>query len=661
MQSPQLTKQTHSLHETSKKPKFKFLQRNLIFTRDNLRILKKANLKGLYIRKLVEEEPEENEEQTLSQASSRPYIRSKLWKGLRHLQIASLQDPYWQETLKRSKSLSSIKINLQDQFAILHLIPRFIKRLPKETKYLKINILKYEDECKYILRIPRMLSYLRNLRFFKRNINFDSEEEYVARELELYKKHTSRLKNLKRLTYDQSPKEQLGLQKFMEGNVENSAVTGLKIYLRLWRFENPYRIDTLYQDYEEENYDANDSEFLDETFAPVEQEAMNDQLSPFYQFHLFPKLQKLQLMLEEDAIYPLGPFVLEGFQSLKSLKELTIDLEKRPLRAKYFFQALAHLPLLKSFTFLIDRLEMEEWELLTIFLQTQEELETFRFFIHDHNHTKEEYLQQSQCLEDLIKAFDNRKALKNLDLQSDYWPLEGLSNALKHLNIPNQLRSLKLRASDDTINAAGKSQRARVEGLCEFLRSQKKSLKEMHIKLALVLEANVVNYVMEAVSELTELKSLCLQVNKGLRGKLPGLIYFYEGVLQVGTQAKKKLKRSKTWNPNVAKVLMNLRNLEDLQINFDGEDPKDTEAIEWFLAIMKIIPSLERLRTLTIWTGSHEVIKAVEEQLAGLLIEMRNLRQVMINIPDDEEEFEVLQETLETVNSRQSQRTDLMF
>jgi len=721
-------KVTRASKQLPGKPKYQFILRNIRFNPGNNQLLKKINLKGLYVHKIIEEGYYNDEEEAGTETAHQRYIRSKLFKGLRHIKIASLQRPYWQETLKRAKGLRSIKIHPTDNFGDLGPIPKFIKRLPKDVEDVRIDIYKQEAVlCKYIYQIPKKMAYLRNLKIFKRSLLVDGDESYVSKELGWYNKSAGRLKRLEKLEYDQCSSEQKGLHKFMRGNKMNPAITVLKMYLSAAGLENYNRFRQIYGEFVEKDQEnvkilratgstegvimrgrrARSQEnsgifptrmgFLDlfgddgdaETQSDDEdeeeeeeeegqpnnrrvlgrlqiEEMMEKELSPYFRLNLFPNLQKLNLLFE-DALYPLGSFVLRGFQELKNLKELKIDIMSRSIRTKYIFQGMLFLPLLKTFTLRITHLKHEDWRLLNRFITNQRELETFGLYVRLEKGTKEQYFQQNQNLESMIKTFEGHKAIKSLDIQSAYWSLEVLSNGLKHLlKMPNQLKTFRFQGSDDTINSTEKYNK-RVEGLCKFLKSQSKSLEELYVRFPLALEENVVSHVCEAVGKLTELRKLTFLMNNTFSLGLEYLTHHYEQTLQIEIMQdqRKKLGRSKKWNPKIAKALKGLQKLEELSIDFDLENKEDEESLRWFIDVFKMIPEMKSLRKFTFSSHSCKAVMGVEGKLARSLMEMRNVRAIAGDVFDNVEfdlfEFELLVEALILVNIRQSLRSDLMF
>jgi len=64
---------------------------------------------------------------------------------------------------------------------------------------------------------------------------------------------------------------------------------------------------------------------------------LREEIAPFYNFHLFPNTKCLNLLLFSDCLYPLGPFVIDGFVSLKKLERLNLQLDARSVGTKVFF------------------------------------------------------------------------------------------------------------------------------------------------------------------------------------------------------------------------------------------------------------------------------------------------------------------------------------
>ena len=389
------------------------------------------------------------------------------------------------------------------------------------------------------------------------------------------------------------------------------------------------------------------------------------EMSPFYRFHLFPNLKKLTI-LQEDHMYPLGSFAQEGLAALKKLESLKISILRRSVGSTYLFKGFLQLPLLKKFSLHISFIKNEEWIFLKQFLEIQDNLESFSIWIKRESGSRSRYLEQNVYFEESIKCLENKRLLRSLDLRSDFWSLETLSKALAQLPLADQLRTLRLEGSDDTVTSQQKLWK-RVEGLCKFIKNQKGSLRKLYVSLPFALEDNVVTHIGEAISKLTELRKLDIELNFALKEKMNSFTAFFANTLQenVSSEPRKKLSIPKIWNPNLAKYLKRLHNLEDFTLIFDVLSPYEKNSVKWFVDAMNVLPSLEKLRRVQIWSRDGGAVKSHEEKVANAVLEMKNIKEVEINFFDDSGYFMHnywwIGRIVNQVNKKQSMRSDLMF
>jgi len=230
----------------------------------------------------------------------------------------------------------------------------------------------------------------------------------------------------------------------------------------------------------------------------------------------------------------------------------------------------------------------------------------------------------------------------------------------------NQLETLRLEASDDTITSDQRSWK-RVEGLCNFIENQRDSLKTLQIWVPLVLEENIINHIGKAISNLYNLKDLYLSINSSYIIQHEFFLDYFEETLQeeIPTRDQKSLKISNTWNPSLAKYIKRLENLEKFKLSFDLRQKSPNEETQWLIDIMRVLSSLERLRSIEIGTKSWEQFIPEEQRMIAAVVEMRNVKEFEFRFEDPADEldshFETLIETIEEVNKRQSMRCDLMF
>jgi len=390
---------------------------------------------------------------------------------------------------------------------------------------------------------------------------------------------------------------------------------------------------------------------------------MREEIKPFFRFDLLPNLKQLRIS-QEDYLYPLDSFVVDGFAALTKLEELKLNIMSRSMGTSYIFRGFLKLPLLKKFSLNISFIKNQDWDLLQQFLTHQNNLESLQLSTNLEPCTSARFIQQNKYLESTIQCLENKTLLKCLKIRSTYWSLEALSNGLSHLTkMTNQFHTLELEASDETITSQTKPWK-RIDGLCQFIKNQSESLKTLRVYLPLVLDDNVVVHVAEAISKMLNLRELSLSLNSCSLIENEELIDYFELTLQseISVKSRNKLKRSKTWNPSVAKYLKRLQNLEDFTLNFDVAND---DSMRWFLDIMKALPSLERLRSVFISTQSGACLLDVEEKVEAALFELENIKLIdMFLFSRDSYSRRMLrglERTVRDINERQSLRCDLMF
>jgi len=393
---------------------------------------------------------------------------------------------------------------------------------------------------------------------------------------------------------------------------------------------------------------------------------MREEIRPFFRFELFPNLKRLGI-IQEEYMYPLGKFVIDGFAQLIHLEHLTIDILERSVGTSNIFKGFLKLPLLKKFSFRISFIKKKEWPILEQFLKNQRNLEILSLSVRSGASNKANYFHQNACIENIIKDLVNKPRIKSLQFRSDFWSIETFSKGFAHLtNMRNQLESFRFGASDEIITSEAKHWK-RVEGLCNFIKNQKDSLKRLSIFLPLALEANIVNHISEAISKLTALRDFHFSVNPCILHDLNTIAKYFTNTLQhnVPAKTKKRLIESATWNPSLAKNLKKLKNLETFSLTFNMRDLSEKDPYRWFLDILKALPSLERLRRVSVTCDYGGLYMNLEEKLIAAVKELRNVREIGISFYEHNflfaPSYRNLKATLKEVNERQAVCCDLMF
>jgi len=397
---------------------------------------------------------------------------------------------------------------------------------------------------------------------------------------------------------------------------------------------------------------------------------MKEDIKPFYRFECFPNLKRLEI-IQPDEMYPLGTFVIDGFAALKNLQELKISIENRSNGTTNIFRGFLQLPMLRKFSLKISSIKSNEWELLEKFLNNQRNLESLSLQISNYPSTRVHHIIQSDHLQCIILGFENKPLLKSLKLKSCFWSLRTLSMGLGCLSKMNQFESLKFEASDETIISAEKNSLKRIEGLCQFIKNQKDSLKKLQASISLVLDENVVVNIADAVSKLTQLRKFDLKLNSNNTYGVASLMRLFESNLQrdIPEKFKKRFSEVKTWDLGIARSIGKLENLEEFEFEFKVPPVSIVNVKQplWFLDVMRALQGLRKLRKIAINSLSRAELRNMEKKICSLVLGLREIREIRIHLRNEyymidmAALFSTLNQIVSKVNERQSIRQDLMF
>jgi len=390
---------------------------------------------------------------------------------------------------------------------------------------------------------------------------------------------------------------------------------------------------------------------------------MREEIKPFYRFELFPNLKRLHLRTS-DVLFPLGSFVVDGFAALKKLENLKICFRGQPIRTTNLFRGFLQLPLLNNFSLTISLLNNEEWELLKQFLRSQNNLESFSLEITDFCSTRSEHLKQSAHLENIIQSFNNKPSLKSLKLKSQYWCLETISKGLSQLKIKNQLQILDIQASDALVSSHQKPSQ-RIQGLCNFIKNQRESLKTFSLSLPLVIDDEIISQVGKALSELTQLKKLYVGIQSLHDGTTLQLFRYFEMLLTYDVPGNSTT--VKVWNPKLGHFLQKIQSLESFNMRIKMVYMGENESNLWLLDVLKAFSSLPKLRTAKISLWSDKTWGILPKKMIAPVLELKNIREIDIDFWDTKDNdphqsartrlYRVIRE----LKDRQATRCDLMF
>ncbi len=405
---------------------------------------------------------------------------------------------------------------------------------------------------------------------------------------------------------------------------------------------------------------------VDEDF--IDMARMREEIRPFYRFDLFPNLKKLRITHSGD-FFPLDSFVIDGFKSLKHLEDIIIDIDQRSQGTNYIFKGLLELPLLKKFSLYINFIKNPELEIMQKFLKGQVNLESIHLSVRGETTSRQRYLQQNVYLVNIIRDFQDKKSLKSIHLRAHSWSLEAVSKGFGHLTrMKNQIRSLTFEGLDDTVFSSEKVWK-RVEGICNFIKNQSKSLHKIQVFLPCAFEENIMKHISEAISHLSELRDLHLSVNPDfVYGVEAGRKYLEETLQRdVPDESKFKLKRSKTWNPNLAKCVKKLENLEEFSMTFDIAHDG---SVNWYSDLWKAFLSLRWVKEIKFNSfKSSEKLRSEEQKVIAAVQELKSIRHILLllfgenrfNSFNPYSRRASLEEAVSKVHKKQAQRCDLMF
>ncbi len=327
----------------------------------------------------------------------------------------------------------------------------------------------------------------------------------------------------------------------------------------------------------------------------------------------------------------------------------------------YLFKAFLKLPFLKKFVFSTSSLNREEWDLFEHFIEKQNRIEEL-----DLNVRKEfySYFMQNDNLRSTLKRLKSHQSLTSLSLYFSYFSVEALSQSLSCLKMMNQLHTLKFKVCDDIFNSQTKAS-DRVEGLCQFLKNHKRSLKVFHMTLKLALEDILVTQIAEAVSHLSEVKDLYFECNWSSSKRLRYFRKTFQRDIDFELQRKFVLPR--IWNPNLAEYFQKLVNLEKFVFLSQMINTVDKDPVRWVIDLISILPNLERLKNLKFYfdpVGDVSFRKA-RPMLINAFLCIPRIKKIFVKFYDPyneplSKELD-LKEICEIINQRQALKSDFMF
>jgi len=112
----------------------------------------------------------------------------------------------------------------------------------------------------------------------------------------------------------------------------------------------------------------------------------------------------------------------------------------------------------------------------------------------------------------------------------------------------------------------------------------------------------------------------------------------------------------------LGKYLKGLKNLEDFTLNFEIFNRDSTR---WFIDVVKVLPSLRRLRNIQTSSQSTRWFLSAEEKLVSAVSELKNVWSVHIHFETPYYYYRELMTDLRNkimeINKNQSMKCQLMF
>lgn len=240
--------------------------------------------------------------------------------------------------------------------------------------------------------------------------------------------------------------------------------------------------------------------------------------------------------------------------------------------------------------------------------------------------------EQNQHLKEFLKNLQNKPLLKHLELKSFYFSPYTLSEGLESLNL--KLQTLKITTSDEGFDCPKKPIKA-VQGLCQFIKNQNESLRNLELSLENVFLP--IETIFSSLNKLIHLKTLTLSMNS------PQTV-------------------------DLVSFLHRLKNLENFTFEFAIDDDDDDEVEEgyiWFIEMLRKLAQLQNLRYIEIKTTGDGFSFDFQDQVAGILYhQMKYIKEIKFSIWNAEagfQHFDELFEMIDYVNQRQSCKSEFIF
>ena len=619
------------------RPKRLYIRRSIQITQESLPIIHQINIKRVHLRKINEMVTTLN--YTPNQLNQHQSIHKKLLKSVSHLSLATTTGKCWAESLKTAKRVKEFIISTDDIGSRPSHIPSYLKRLSKNVKSISLYIEKYTEDIHLssFYQILNSIKRFKNLEYFGREFQIMSPWKVFEEEAKIMERYIRRLPQANIFKYEQFFSDENGMKAEIAKGKVNNHVTGLCFSI-LEQSDRPSDELLYYLEKEEDLLSSAQTNLGDdeavgfESIGDIRPEgriaeellALKEAIKPFYQFALFPGLQKLDLVIAED-LYPLDAFLCEGFASLKNLTCLQLKVMNRPFGSIFLFKALLELPKLSYLDFKFSYIQGLELELFCQFLQDQKELIDLKLSLKNGESSR---IRQDYGPLKVLKTLNGMQKLKNLSLIFPNYSILSFSEILENVRRISQLQTLEINASNDSPDWSLKD----IEGLCRFIRRQKESITRLNLIINLE-EISMINQLTRTIAELKRLRGLKIDFGE-----------IYENL-------KEKEKRG------IVEILKGLENLEYLYMGLKRDG-------EWYVETIKGLRDLKGLRRLDIELVEGVIGSEYERKVGLELVKMKNVKKIVVEVDeriDEELRREGILEMVQEFNKKQSLRCDLMF
>lgn len=229
----------------------------------------------------------------------------------------------------------------------------------------------------------------------------------------------------------------------------------------------------------------------------------------------------------------------------------------------------------------------------------------------------------------------------------------------------DRFHRLKIQASDETVICYKKPSNGRILGLCNFLKSQRNSLKILHISIPFALEDTLLNHIFKTIGQLAQLRELSLSINYSPMYDCSDKIKYFNWHIQSIDGPIKIIRASKVtdkWQPDLASFLPSLENLEDFSFSFEVPDHTEWEKQAWFFEMMRALPQVKRLRKVLIGTASGDSITGEEKKITDAILEMKSIREIDFVLYEScWMGIDIVRTAIAQVNKRQCVKCEFMF